>query len=263
MVDYEIGQIEELIPTNVNFQLDFAPMVLVADPYVKDMNIWDTTLGITGLSASFRPDELVSQPATGARGIIQPGSNSIVLQLQQLRYYANQQFIPTVNATTKIYGDKTGSTANVVTVSMQGDVYPVGLNANVWSRASAFEGSVLGLKVVDSGFGYPNNEVIWFNKGTIHDSNTGYGTTQLGTSGKNQGFYEQKGGFLSDQKKLFDGYYYQNFSYEISSSKTRDKYLDMMKKIGHVAGTIMFSRYVYAKNINSISQQSTLDISII
>jgi hypothetical protein len=62
----------------------------------------------------------------------------------------------------------------------------------------------------------------------------------LGGIGQAPGYYLTKGGFLSDVKKLYDGYYWQNFSYEIISPLMVSKYYKMVQEVTHVAGTIMF-----------------------
>lgn len=251
-----IGQINELIPTSDNFQVDIVPLVIVVEPFVKDRNIWDKVVVFTGATSSFQVNEVVSQTATGARGLVQ-SANATTLLIQELRFYSNQQFRTTSNVTTQIMGVTSGTVANAVLVQEQERIRATGRNADIWSRASAFSGSATELKIINSGFGHKENELIWFNKGTTQDSNTGYGYTHLGSYGHGEGFYEQKGGFLSDQKKLFDGFYYQNYSYEIGSSQTIDKYRGMMEQIAHPAGMILFGKYVYKQNVNAVVSVSS------
>jgi len=255
-----IGKITELLPQSSVYLTDYLPMVTISEARVKDLNIWDKVLFYTGASATFKVGEIVTQSATSARGIVQKNANN-KLYIQELRFNSNNWFIVTSNTTTKILGATTGATANVTIISDQGDIRPTGLNAVIDTEAPTAIGSVLELQIINSGFGYIDNELIWFNIGDTFDENNGYGYTNLVTRGIGPGFYEQKGGFLSDQKKLYDGYYYQNFSYEISSSKTVDKYRDMMKKIGHVAGTKMFSRYVHKRTLDSSSLRKEIEVT--
>jgi hypothetical protein len=67
----------------------------------------------------------------------------------------------------------------------------------------------------------------------------------VASQGTGQGYYKEKGGFLSDQKKLFDGYYYQDFSYDVISSLQLEKYKDILKKVVHTAGFIAFGTLEY------------------
>lgn len=258
-----IGKIKSIYPTLLSVQLDYPPLAIAEEPFVQDMNVRDKSLTLVGASANFQIGEEVIQTATGARGIIKKNSNTSVLYVQNLRYYSNNGFAVTSNSTTIIEGFTTGTTANVIAIADMDYVQPTGRNADLAPQSSSGLGAVTGLQILDAGFGYVDGEEIWFSAKDEFDADTGYGITRLGKSGKGQGFYEQKGGFLSDQKKLFDGFYYQNYSYEITSSKTPDKYLDMMTKIGHVAGTKMFSRYVYVQTLDSSSQiTSTTEVHI-
>jgi hypothetical protein len=108
--------------------------------------------------------------------------------------------------------------------------------------------------VIDSGLGYVQGEQVWLGTGSTPGSNAAYGIVGLQTAGTARGFYSQNGGFMSDNKKFFDGDYYQEFSYEISSSHQLANYQDTLKKIMHVAGMKVFGRYVHAQVLDSTIQ---------
>jgi hypothetical protein len=100
--------------------------------------------------------------------------------------------------------------------------------------------------VVDSGFGYIEGENATY---TSSDGlRSGFARINLGKKGVSEGFYKNKNGQLSDSKKLFDGEYYQDYSYEVRTGIEADKYSDMLKKVLHVAGTKMFSAVVLSKS---------------
>lgn len=64
-----------------------------------------------------------------------------------------------------------------------------------------------------------------------------------GTINTYTGYYENTDGFLSNQSKLQDSYFYQVFSYVIKSRVSRELYIDIMDKILHPTGLISFSEY--------------------
>lgn len=66
---------------------------------------------------------------------------------------------------------------------------------------------------------------------------------KLGTINTYTGFYENTDGFLSNQSKLEDNFFYQIFSYVIKSRVSRDLYIDLMEKILHPAGLVSFSEF--------------------
>jgi hypothetical protein len=57
------------------------------------------------------------------------------------------------------------------------------------------------------------------------------------------GYYDNSDGFLSNNSKLQDSYFYQIFSYVIKSRVSRELYEDLVNRILHPAGLIMFSEY--------------------
>jgi len=67
---------------------------------------------------------------------------------------------------------------------------------------------------------------------------------------------------LSDQKKLFDGEYYQDYSYEIISSVVLNKYEEMLKKVLHLSGTKYFSRYEYNETANASIEVLDTNITV-
>lgn len=58
------------------------------------------------------------------------------------------------------------------------------------------------------------------------------------------GRYDGTDGFLSADKRLQDGTYYQEYSYEISSSQSKNQYSDILGNLIHPAGTRLFGKVV-------------------
>lgn len=168
-----------------------------------------------------------------AKGVVKQtilDSNSTILYVSRMSV---PDFVPSGNV---IISD-INLTANILSVTEQTDSIPIGLNANVETNVIMSENSVSALKVVDSGFGYGNNLVTFV--GTANQV-SGEAIATVDGHGVGSGRYRNSKGFLSDNKFLFDGDYYQEYSYEILSSISFDKYSDMFKKVMHVAGTKVF-----------------------
>lgn len=66
---------------------------------------------------------------------------------------------------------------------------------------------------------------------------------EVGTVNRYSGFYENTDGFLSDSNKLQDNFYYQVFSYVISSQVQNAEYEALVNRVLHPAGTVMFGEY--------------------
>lgn len=243
---YEIGRVASLAGQNPGQDYSNDPKCRVFEPLTYPYAQLDWKLDVSN-SQSFSVGELVTQNSTGARGLVF-SANATVMYLERLSLF--KEFVPTINATTLIEGVSSGSTANVDVVStftpelvpdaIEGEY--VGADAQVRANVQfamtnlTTNGSAVSLRVSASGYGWSDGEVVSFQ----HGNSSGVALARLGRQGTAPGYYKIKGGFLSDQKKLFDGYYWQDFSYEVRAALTFDKYSEMLRRVLHVAGTKAF-----------------------
>ena len=78
------------------------------------------------------------------------------------------------------------------------------------------------------------------------------------------GYYTDTKGFLSWDKRLQDGDFYQEFSYVVRSTKSFSEYSEITNKLLHPAGTKQFGevKIVSILNVPVLSVEDDLDISI-
>ncbi len=131
----------------------------------------------------------------------------------------------------------------------------MGRNVNIQTAATFGNGVLTGLTRINSGYGYVDGEQV--DIGT-----SGHGIVQLKEQGVSKGYYRVKGGNVSDIKKLFDGDYYQNFSYEIISPIVKDKYDQMIQQVAHVSGTKRFGKFRHATKDRNVSEVLTTTITV-
>ena len=126
-----------------------------------------------------------------------------------------------------------------------------GQNANVSGKALRGNDIPVTLAVKDSGFGYNINEETLVVTNFSDPEKTINANIVLGAVGTANGYWLNERGKLSDFPKLHDNYYYQEYSYEIQSNKTLDKYLEVLKQVVHPVGNIPFGKPVltYKRNI--------------
>lgn len=74
--------------------------------------------------------------------------------------------------------------------------------------------------------------------------------------GIQKGFWTTTDGFLNADKYVQDSYYYQDFSYEIKTGLTLDKYRDILYNTFHIAGTELFGRLL-------VSMTEALPITVV
>ena len=154
-----------------------------------------------------------------------------------------------------IIGKSSGATSNASIVTIDTTSGYAGDNANVSANVVTANGTVSALSVITSGYGYVDGEILQFTS-TSNAQHVGSVRSTIGAKGAGAGFYSSTRGFLSDDKYIQDGNYYQTFSYEINSSIDVSKYYDMVKAVVHTAGTAL-----YGKVIKKSTIETALDIS--
>ena len=183
------------------------------------------------------------QITSTAKGIIKAGSNSTVLYVKRLT------FENTFQAGSEVIGDVSGRVADVLGVSQDpNELYPIGLNANIEANVITANGQATLLEVFDSGFGYTNAEIIQY----VSEDGLRAGSAKIVIDGAGQGkgYYRSSKGFLSEDMYIHDSDYYQEYSYEVLTKISFDRYSDMFKKVMHVAGTKFFGSALIVEEAN-------------
>lgn len=134
-----------------------------------------------------------------------------------------------------------------------------GNNAIVTAKAGVANGVVTGVTIVDSGYGYVNDEKI----NLVSNSNVTVvtGVTVARLTGKNSGYWRDNKSFASDTNYLQDSYYYQHYSYEILATRMLNTYETFVKNLIHPAGLKMFGSFINKSEM--VNQQSELSFSFI
>lgn len=134
-----------------------------------------------------------------------------------------------------------------------------GTDANIIGYASIGSGAISTVTIKNSGIGYVDGEHL----GLSSVNNPGVfanGIAQIAGVGSGFGRWKNTQGFLDYDRVLQDSYYYQNYSYEIQSGLSVDKYESIIKNGWHVAGTQMFGRLIKNQLI-SFSWHPTIEVS--
>ena len=167
-----------------------------------------------------------------AKGVVKSANTSVV-RVKRLT------FENTFREGSTLLGDVSGVSANVVGVAEDLNVlYPIGLNADIEANVITANGQITSLQVVDSGIGYSNGDVLQYT--SSDGARSGSLKVVIDGHGIGKGYYRSSKGFLSEDMYIHDGDYYQEYSYEILSKISFDRYADMFKKVMHTAGTKFF-----------------------
>ena len=256
-----VGGITKLTAINPGEDYNLAPMVLVREPYTAGFAKKDYILTCNNTAGNFQLGEQIGQN-NGARGLIKqidakPNGDKI-LYVRRLNLPIGDTvtgFITEFTMGGEIEGFSAGANSTIVGIDEDDSVLGIGLNAIVSDEVVTGNGVVAGLDILSSGFGFKNFENATF---TSEDGlRIGTAKVNLIKQGVTEGSYSDEASFLSSSKYLFDGYYYQEYSYDIKTSIPRESYFDNYNATMHMSGTKMFSTYVHISE-NDVSLSVSL-----
>lgn len=237
-----LGGIGTLGDINPGINYDIAPIIKIYDPIAQNAQYDSFIFNISNLNLFFEDGEIVSQN-NGAVALVKTSSDMFI-EVQRISLFDSFVLGQTLT------GRSSGATANLVSKFLDTSSEFLGIDAQITANVQAFSGGTIQkVKITDSGFGYLKDEYALIKK---EGSNiVAEGKVISEKQGQSYGYYENTDGFLDDKNVLYDGYYYQDYSYVIRTSITFDKYADMLKNIIHVAGTKAFFEIVYESFIQN------------
>lgn len=259
----------------INGEVVFANTTAMKAVFFENDYTSNTTPPVVGVNA-FMNNAPVYGIVSGASanvsyGVGEPVSNNVIVATKGRIVAANSsgQYIDVrrlsfnlaFDPNTTITGSSTGTTANVVYVEEIVDSQPAGLNAVVSARAGTAEGAITGIDVVNSGTGYEQDEIV-----AIIRANSPYTSTvraNLGTQGVGAGYFKDTSGFLNSDKYIHDSDYYQEFSYEVRTGVSIDKYANTLKEVAHLAGSKFFGGLVKVMEFTKTTSVAESEIEII
>lgn len=239
--------------TGIIYERDSSQILVksVSGTFVATSNSATQIVGYTsGASANVSTASVGTNIIT-VRGTIK-SANSTSIKVR--RRSVNQ----TYDINEPVVGSFSGASANVVGVFQDESTLEMGNNAIITANVQTANGVATELQIIDSGYGFANGQIVDLINSENPYSITGISILQK--QGQGEGFYTSTDGFLSADKYLHDGLYYQTYSYEVQTSLSLDRYADILKQITHVAGTQMFGRVILKSKINMSHEISNSQI---
>ena len=137
---------------------------------------------------------------------------------------------------------------DAVTVTASG----VGFAAQV--EQTGLAGSVKRISISNSGFNYTGDVTVNIFSETGVQSAVVIAKKTAVTN--YPGYFSGNRGKLSSNKKIQDGHYYQEFSYQLKSDVSIDTYFGVLKSIVHPAGMRMFGSILVQKSLDNVLTSS-------
>ena len=252
-----IGSITVLTGINPGEDYTSAPFVYVADPFIAGFGKRDYVATLKDTLGNYIVGEEVTQSG-GGKGIVKY-SNTTYMTIKRASLEID------LVSGSMITGSVSGATSNVVTVREEASAgFTIGADAVVTANVKTESGSVSQLDVIDSGYNFIDLEGVTF--ASQDGKREGQARGYLGKQGVSKGTIFDEGSFLSAGKYLFDGYYWQEYSYDIQAPVTKDVFEQNYMQTMHVAGTKMFSTFTYSsinsQNINAFLPEGTANTTV-
>lgn len=248
--DFEIGTIASLTGINPGANYNVDPFVRVRNKYIASFARKNFFLYVTNIIGSFVVGESLLQvigPSETAKGqvlaFLPTGAAEGLLLVERTSF--DTAFTSGIDIT----GDETGATASIDLAITDEQSLPMGDNSIITGTAINAQGVATGLEVIDSGYGYfPDGEVTLEREGFPFIIT---GISKVINQGIGTGFWASTTSHLNSEKKIHDNKYYQEFSYDIQSGLSLNRYVDIIKQTIHVSGNEIFGSVVKTSTIQS------------
>jgi hypothetical protein len=247
--NFLIGSIGTLTKINPGSNYNADPFIHVVNPYIASYGRSDFYIKLSNVVGSFKVGETIQQNllnSTTAKGtVIDYDVNNKLLHVHRTSF--NVAFV----SGTDIMGAISKATGSVFSVTTDSSAPVVGDNASISGSVVVANGVATAVSVIDSGFGYLDGGTVSLESATNQYVMTG--TSKLLKQGIGSGYWKTTTSQLSSDKKIHDNKYYQEYSYDIISGLSLNRYKDIVKKILHVAGNDLFG---------SVERRSTANLNI-
>ena len=132
---------------------------------------------------------------------------------------------------------------------------PVGIGFAAKIDQIGLAGGIKKIGILNSGVNYSGDLVLNIFSETGQQTAKVIGLQSAVT--KYPGYFSGNRGKLSSNKKIQDGHYYQEFSYELKSAVSLDTYFAVLKSITHPAGMRMFGSILVNKSLDNTLTSSS------
>ena len=240
--NFTMGTITSLTRINPGTDYNLDPFISVHNKYIAAYDRKNIYLNITLVTSNFTPGEIIEQDSTEKGVII--SANSSVLHVKRTRFNTSW-------SASNIIGKSSGAIASFSVGDDAIDLVSnsMGDNAIVTGDVIVADGVATAVDVIDSGYGYLGDQAM-----SLTSANNSFVITAnsvVATEGTGTGYWETTTSHLSDVSKVRDNKYYQEYSYDIQTGVSINRYRDIVKKVLHVAGTELFGTVVKNSTINT------------
>ena len=249
---FTIGTIASLTRINPGANYNADPFISVNNKFVSGFGRRDFYAEVDTIAGAFTPGENLTQDVGGggtAKGMVTSfvnnGDGTGTIHIERNSF--NISFLDGVPIT----GSTSGATANITELHDDELSRVLGNNADIEGTVIAANGIATEVEIIDSGYGYvPFENVSLEREGSPFIIE---GESSVDEQGISEGYWRTTTSHLNSEKKLQDSKYYQEYSYDVISGISLNRYKDALKDVLHVSGNEIFG---------SITKKSILESEV-
>jgi hypothetical protein len=137
--------------------------------------------------------------------------------------------------------------AKVVSVVDKG---VLGKNAVITPGVGA-NGTAVSFRIIDSGYSYSDGEVVRIQSSGRDNSTQAVVRLDMNGTANSQGYYSSSRSHISSKRGFIqDSKFYQEYSYQVISPLSLDRYKEVALKLVHPAGQTLFGKYQSHSNVS-------------
>lgn len=246
---FVIGEIDTL--TNINPGLNHVSdvFVLARENVLRRFNLQDQVLNVTTPSGVllFEGDIITqTKQITTFEGV----TETVEVRGQIVSIQGNDVTVKQITFESFIIGEpvfKQGSTLPIIINSRSRDFTssPLGLNAVIQGDVETVVGKIQEIEIIDSGIGYEDGSVVEIiNTSKPNNQNVDMlGIAESRKQGITEGRWRSFESHINQEKVIQDSFFYQDYSYEITTSIEPNLYEDEYRNLVHPAGLKLFTKF--------------------
>jgi hypothetical protein len=247
----EVGPVDEFVFSGLGSNYTEDPFILIHDEVFEPQSRWDYIMKYDNEDNVFEVGEILTHSnnlISQAYGKI-IGAEASTKTLYVTNLSPDKKFVAKKEIITLENRNK------ATLVSFEPWLYDdfdhqSGINADISGEAENTQGAIKTVQISASGFGYEDGDAITLVSSQNSDR-TASGLISLGKQGIGEGYFTNRRGFLSSDKYLYDGHFYQEYSYQVLTALPFEEYKDVLQNVLHVAGTKMFGAYKSTEVVNT------------
>lgn len=251
---YSVGTISTLANINPGFDYTSEQYIhTLGSEYIRKLRIHQQQISLVNKSITISAGTIVTQ-SNGASGII-TGITGGFFSIKPRSLIRFSKTLPL----------QTPASSHTIEEIMTDYTSPVlGENAEIIGGVEFGAGKIDEFSITDSGFGFYEGQTVYAkNIDTVTpDDWTVSGIAKLAGMGKSTGKWDNDISKLNSNKVIQDSYYYQDYSYEIASSLSKNTYEELLKEAVHPAGVKLFHKFTIEDTLDS-NIIADLDITVI